>query len=475
MIQVEPVANWSLVTLNLIRMAIGVGVLSLTATLPASPLVLSDPNSDAKSASALMAAGNAEEAVPLYRNLVARFPNEPSFGINFVLALFQTGRYREGIEECDALAKRWPANTNLRILLADALSTAAQWAEAADQYEVCARAQPNNPRVVFGMARSYESLVWQSASQMVSVAPNSAELLALSAELELEQGRLAPAFQQFRKALDLQPSFPGLHVQIAEIYKITGHTDWAALERAKEARPAPCATGSAECAFAAGQFRKIAAEKADSAQAVYWQAKAFLELSRKAYQHLRELPPSKEGAEAKAINEEKHSRYPEAAASWKSALRFDPSDQAIQRHLATALCQGNNCETAIPYLKKQLVQQPESAEVNYLYGLALNNERKPDEAVPYLEKAVRLNDKFLPARASLGEAYLEAGNPERAIPELRAAAAYDETGSRIYQLARAYQAAGKREEAADTLRDYRQVSNRHAAEVQANSSSITPP
>jgi predicted Zn-dependent protease len=92
-----------------------------------------------------------------------------------------------------------------------------------------------------------------------------------------------------------------------------------------------------------------------------------------------------------------------------------------------------------------------------------------------LEKAVRLNEKFLPARASLGEAYLESGKPEQAIPELKAAAAYDDTGSRIYQLSRAYQAAGKRDEATDALRDYRQISSRHAAELQANGSLITPP
>ena len=84
------------------------------------------------------------------------------------------------------------------------------------------------------------------------------------------------------------------------------------------------------------------------------------------------------------------------------------------------------------------------------------------------------DSKFLPARGALGQAYLETGNPERAIPELEAALAPDEDGRRHYQLARAYQAAGRLDRAAAVLADYREILRLNEAE-RLDEPRITPP
>lgn len=89
-----------------------------------------------------------------------------------------------------------------------------------------------------------------------------------------------------------------------------------------------------------------------------------------------------------------------------------------------------------------------------------------------MQNAVRLDGTFLPARAALGEAYLEAGKPDQAIPHLKAAVSDDENGSRRYQLARAYQAAGMRDQSLATLREFRAIMHRTSAEP---APSITPP
>jgi predicted Zn-dependent protease len=477
--------------------------------LAADPPSLADAARQSARANGLVQAGKAEQAVPIYKGLAAAFPAEPSFQVNLAVALYKAARYRETIDACHALLKRqpdlfpaWlflgashlklgaaadaeaalrkavalqPNDANARLMLADALLATGRWADAAEHYLAATQAIPDSPRAWYGLGRSYAALADELFSHLQNAAPGSAEDLALSAESGFDRGQLTRAFQNCRQALALQPSFRGLHDLIAEIYEGTGHAEWAQAERAKTQHDGEsCTNRSPECDFAAARFREAAAAETNSPDSLYWRTKALLSLSKQAYQRLKTLAPSKESFEATAAAEEKRGRYPEAAEAWKEALRWEPSDLQLQRQLALALCHANDCLSALPLLKGQLVSMPESADLNYLYGLALNSTQNPREARSYLEKAVRLNSAFLPARAALGEAYLKCGEAELAISQLKAAAADDDNGTRHYQLAQAYQAAGKRAEAVSTLREYREIVGRRAAEQQ-NEEPITPP
>lgn len=479
------------------------------AWLDAAPPSMADAARESARANGLVQAGKAEQAIPIYRKLTAAFPAEPSFQVNLSIALYKSARYRETIAECNALLQRqpdlfpaWlflgashlklgaaadaetalrkavalqPNDANARLMLADALLAKGRWADAAEQYLASAQAIPDSPRVWSGLGHSYSALADENFSRLQSAAPGSAEDLALAAEFEVDSGQLMRAFQNCRQALALQPLFRGLHDLIAEIYEASGHPAWAQAERAKTQHDVESCTGrSSECDFAAGRFREAAAVQTSSPDALYWRTKALLSLSKQAYGRLKTLAPSRESFEAAAAAEEKRGRYPEAAAAWKEALRLEPSDSQLQRQLALALCHANDCASALPVLKGLLGSTPDFAELNYLFGLALNSTQNPKEALPYLEKAVRLDGAFLPARAALGEAYLECGRAELAIPQLKAAAVDDENGSRHYQLAQAYQAVGKRAEAVIAVREYRELVARRAAEQQTEPL-ITPP
>ena len=216
------VANWSFMAMALVP-ALWVATISFAALLSADPQSLANAARESSRANALVAAGKPEQAIPIYRELAAAFPNEPSFRINLAIALFKAGRYRDTIDECNALLKRQPdlfpawlflgashlklgnASTaegplrkalairaddpNAHIMLADVLLAQQRWAEAADQYEISARVLPASPRLWYGLNRSYESLAAQSLQRIEDLAPTSAEALALSAEFELDQGQ----------------------------------------------------------------------------------------------------------------------------------------------------------------------------------------------------------------------------------------------------------------------------------------------
>ena len=490
------------------RIVIVVGI--FWSSLRARPLqVPAEALDKSRQAAALIQTGNPEAAIPIFKVLAREFPSETSFKINLAIAEFKTNRYRETIDDCTSLLRTqpglfpaWlflgashlklgdhanaeealrkalsiqPADVNARLMFAQTLLAEEKYAEAADSYKKAAEAMPDNAAVWFGLANAYEGLTAAALGRLQRTAPDSAESAALSGDFALDNGQLAPAFQHYRRALELNSEFPGMHAAIAGIYRLSGHPQWAEAEQRLETVTSPdCAKQQLACTYAAGRFQELAAAQPGTPDAAYWQVKALHELSRSAYAHLRALPPSRENSEAEAVANERSGRYREAAAAWKQALQAAPGDAGIERRLALALCRSNDCHSALPLIDGLLKQQPSAAELNYLYGLALSETSDFAGAQPYLETAVQLDSAFLPARAALGVAYLETGKADRAIPHLEAAAKEDDDGRRHYQLARAYQASGNREAATRVLQEYRRIQERHELEA-ANEPRITPP
>ena len=284
-------------------------------------------------------------------------------------------------------------------------------------------------------------------NRLARTAPDSAELAALNGDFERGREQWARAFESYRRALATGLRSGELHTAIAAVYEQTGGAlRLGRIERAREpAAPTNCAAPSLECDFAKGQLRQVAAGAGETPDALYWRVRASRELARRAVEKLGQLPPSPERFQAAALASERAGQYREAAAAWKEALQLAPGNAAFERQLALALCHSNDCGSALSLVKNLLDREPANAQLNYLYGAALNSTQSAAQALPFLEAAVKLDGSLLDARAALGQAYLETGNPERAIPELEAAVAQDPEGTRRYQLARAYQAAGKQE------------------------------
>jgi tetratricopeptide (TPR) repeat protein len=468
----------------------------------------SDTNEKLQRASQLLQAGKPDEAVSIYRELAAAFPAELSFRIDLAIAQYKAHRFHDAIEECNALLKRqpelfpaWlflgaselelgeaasasvalkkavdlnPGDRNARLMLADSMLFQERYGEATAQFEEVSSVMPDSPRVLFGLERSYEALSVAVSDRLERTAPSSPEFLVLIGDFEMTRKQFARALQQYRQALDVRPSFPGVHESVALIYEKTGHPDWALLERQKRKQAVlECGSPSPECEFAARHFREMTMTVASLPNEMYWQARAFLHLSQEAHARLLKLPPSRESYEAEARMDESSGQWPEAAAAWKEALKLSPGNARITQKLALASCHNNDCVSALPIVRDALLHDPSSTGLNFVYGVVLLGARDPRRALPYLEAAVRLDGRLLDARAALGEAYLEAGESERAIPELESAIAQDADGSRHYQLARAYRAAGRQEQAATALREYREIVRRVAPEE--DTARITPP
>ena len=354
-------------------------------------------------------------------------------------------------------------------------------AEAAAQYKKLADLDPESSSAWYGLGRSYESLSVRAFDELQKTSPESGYWLALMAEARLREQQFSGAFYLYRHALKQMPTMRSLHAAVAEVYRQTGHPDWANLEEEQERElPQPdCHTPTLECEFRLEQFSVLAAstQDANTPESYYWRSRAYNELALQAFTHLGHLPPSAEQHELKAYIYDGQKRYAEAAGEWREALKLSPGDPQIQKQLAISLKFSQDSGGALPVFQDLLRRWPESAELSYLVGDTLLDLQRAEEAIPLLKRAVDRDPKLLAAHKSLARADLAAGNAAEAIPHLKVALPTYEDGSLHYQLARAYQTNGQPQLAKQILADYQKIQGSAAAAREASRQDveITPP
>jgi predicted Zn-dependent protease len=474
--------------------------------LPAGTLFAQSPDlaEESHHAKDLMAAGRFVQAVPIYRELVRALPNNPGMVMNLGLALDYSGHKREALGEFERVLELEPGNGPALLFLGTTYQDLGQPAKALNPLETLVKAQPenpaaqealaetclalkkferavesleklsqldsSNPKVWYGLGLSYDGLAQRSFDQLASVAPDSAYWLDLVAESRLNTQQLFSAFYLYRQAGEKMPSLRGVHSAVADIYRKTGHADWAAIEDEKERQlSAPdCAQDQLTCDFEAGKYHEllIAAQGQTTPESYYWRTHAYNALAREAYIRLGQLPSSAPVEVLMAKMEFNRRQYLEAAKHWEAALKLSPGDAYIKEQLAISVFHTADLDRARDLFQDLLKDEPESPQLNYYLGDILSKSQKPAEALPYLSKAIRHDPNLLPAHASLGRTYLALGQADRAIPHLKAALSIDDDGSLHYQLGRAYQANGQVDLARQTLKQYQKIHSQQEMENQ---------
>ena len=404
----------------------------------------------------LMAAGRFAEAIPIYEELVRAIPGNTGLVLNLSLAEHMAGQNRKAIPHFETVLKADPrnlparlslgaayleigepsravaplesvvrddsGNTDARGLLAQSLLAAGRSREAAVHFQKLTELTPNDPKAWYGLGKSYEAISTAAFDELNRTAPESCWMLALLADSRVTRRQYRSAFYLYRQALERNPAMGGVHTAIAEVYRKTGHADWAAAEAARE--PATPAVANAS----------------------YQESKENGRLALAAFSHLAALPESAELHRIRAETMSAQGQHLDAAKEWRAA--------GVPREAAVELYLGGDYQAAAPLF---LQFRPLTPDWNYMEGDSLLHLEQAEKAIPYLEAALRGDPEMTGAHASLGLAYARAGQPAKAIPHLEAAAPVDDDGSLAYQLSRAYQTTGQTDQAAKALGRYQEI------------------
>ena len=481
------------------------GAVAGLVLLGAAANLLAAQEEELRKARDLVRTGRAEEAIPIYASLVAATPNDPALRMNLAIAYFTAKRYESAIGECETVlavqpstAAAWlflgashfqlerpaqaatalekavamtPQDPNARLMLAEALLRLDREEEAIGQFEILEQPLAGNPRVWYGLERGYSALAESALKKLAADPAATGYVHALRADQLREQGFYGQALFQYRQARASLPDLPGIDASIRGIYLQTGHREWASALESK-IRPIECDDGSAQCLFLSGRYKSVLEQTAAKAsgEPLYWRTRAARVLAEAALDRLAVLPPSAQWHEIRARRLEERGSHSEAIEEWREALELSPGNPVLERGLAISLHGNRAYEQALPLIEKLRAVEPDSPDLRFLAGTALLGLGRAADAIPELLKAVELRPDFSTARGELGRAFLQTGQAAEAIPYLESSLNGDADGSRRFQLARAYRAVGRTEEAAKTLEEYQELrrqSETRARDLQA--------
>jgi len=440
--------------------------------------------------------GDYGKAVVLYRELAMALPDNPGLHLNLGLALEKAGQPSAAVPELQRASRGLPnssgawfllglayqqlhepklaiaplrkavhlddANEQARFELADAELAGGEARGAINDFEILTRKHPSFAKAWQGLGMSYVALGESFVAQLDRSYRESAYRYALLARSRAAEGHYDGALELYLQALQKAPASKGLHAARAEIYRETGHADWAAAEEGREAQvsKSDCASHQMACAFEAEDWTRTisGAGKAPTAENLYWATLAAGKLAEQSFQHLAELPPSPEVHEILAESYQRAGHRMDAIEEWRKALALEPNDQRLQGRLAESLVRAREYDEAGKLLTPLVAANPGDPEWQYFLGEVLFQQGRMDEAMPRLAIAVRALPTYLPAQEALGRVYLAIARPADAVPCLERALPLDDDGSISFALSVAYRRLNRTAQSQAALARYQKLS-----------------
>jgi tetratricopeptide (TPR) repeat protein len=428
---------------------------------------------------ALHSSGRSHEAIPLFQSVLRQKPGMQPARLMLALAYQKIDQPGKAIPELKAFLRADPTNETARLELGDALLKSGQAEEAAEEFRQITATSSDSAKAWQGLGLTYVSISRRAFDNLEALDSASVYCDVLFARSLVSSGRYAAAFATYRQAMAKSQAVPGIHAGLAEVYRATGHGDWAGIEDSRErALPATdCTTVSLECLYNSGKYSEVlsAAKQIRSAESYYWQSLASSKLADQAFDRLSRMPPSPVTYDLLADASRVQSRFGAAATEWEKALQLAPDDRRLKKNLAVALSLSGKHERAGELFRQLIAVEPQWPDLNFQFGAALIRAGMVEEAVGYLQTAARLAPENARAQASLGSALFQLDRLAEAIPHLKAALSSDEDGSVHYHLGQAYVRTGQRELAITTLRGFNERSKAAPVHRKPAEQEITPP
>jgi tetratricopeptide (TPR) repeat protein len=312
--------------------------------------------------------GNNAEAIPHMREALQLQPD-----LWRILALLGIAEKRIGDSESaqEDLQRAFPnlddknIRTQAGLELIEIYSSSAQLEKALSVVAQLRVLAPDNPQILFVAHHLARQMMDQSLLDMMTTAPDSAEMhMMMGGELG-RQGDSAGAVAQYREAIRLNPDLPGVHFELAEQLRIS--TDSALNAQAEEAY------------------------------------KAAIKLNRYDEKSWRQL-----GGLMAARGE-----FQAAGEHYRTALALQPNDSEAKTGLALVLSSTNRSGEAIAMLESAVEDDPTNITALYRLGTLYRRAGR----IPDSQHALDAYEHYKGLREKLDRVYRQLGGSVRENPK----------------------------------------------------------
>lgn len=308
------------------------------------------------------------------REAVKRNPTSGKAYLSLAEALLVTGDEDEALDALKSAVQLDPRQADAWYLKGLIEARRTMWAAARQDFAQAVQARPSfvSARVELGDMLRRTGRFEDSANELTLVLKKNSKNALAHYNLglvELQQGKMADAEQEFRKALAFQKNFPEARTSLAETLLV--ENEWAA---------------------AAPIFQEAIADNRDSLELANGLALALSHLGDSA----------------------------RAAAAFKRAHAIAVQHTLMQRArtentLGLHHMQTGNTAEALAAFQQALKDAPDFAAAHYNLGRLELEEGHTNAAIAELKTALGLQKNYLEALNSLGEAYLRSGQRDLAV------------------------------------------------------------
>lgn len=203
-----------------------------------------------------------------------------------------------------------------------------------DFLRMLSRQFPQDPEVLYVLTHAYSDLAARAASELATTAPNSIPALEMDADANEPQGKWDQAEKDYRKILEQNPRYPGIHFRLARLIlsRPNPPSDFAEQAKKELQQELEIDPANAGAEYVLGE---LARQAQDLPGAVQHFSKAT------------ELDPNFAdaflGLGMTLLAEKK---YPEAVAPLEKAVKLQPANPAGHYSLATAYARTGRREEA---------------------------------------------------------------------------------------------------------------------------------
>jgi Tfp pilus assembly protein PilF len=199
---------------------------------------------------------------------------------------------------------------------------------------VLSRKFPHDPEVLYVLTHGYSDLATRAAGELATTAPTSNPALEMDADTSEPQGKWDQAEKDYRKILEQNPRYPGIHFRLARLIlsKPSPPADFAEQAKKELQQELEIDPANAGAEYVLGE---LARQAQDLPGAVQHFSKAT------------ELEPNFSDAYlglGMALLAEK--KYPESIAPLEKAVKLQPANPAGHYSLATAYARTGRREEA---------------------------------------------------------------------------------------------------------------------------------
>lgn len=320
-------------------------------------------------------AGNAETAVPLYRQYLLAEPNNAQAWYLLGAALTQLGQLDE-------------ARGSLR----QATSVNPRHAEAHNHLGVVLAQQASVDEAISSFRRALE------------LKPDNSEILNNLGLALLRQDKASDAIAIFQRALEVRPDDAKARHNLNRALREQGHFEELLTSQRQ----------------AIGQQPESAQAHNDLGLTLYEQGK--LDEAADAFrQALVVKPDLAEAHNNLGLVLASQGKLDEAIADYRRAIVLKPAFAEAHNNLGIALRQSGQAEAAVASCREAARLKPELPEAHNNLGSALEEIGRYDEAIGVLEEALRIKPDFAKAHNNLGIAFWYLGRFDEAAQSYRRA------------------------------------------------------